>query len=366
MKKFIIRLFTFLLTFSLSLFIFTYIFSIKNNMSLDNTVAYFKDIINVVVNSLPSNETPVISSNNISNIDNNQNISTYANNAYYYEQLDSTGKTIYDALLNNVENLKKENYVIDFSTKFNDLLNTSTGEYKLNRAFQSALDSFSYDHPELFYIDFGSFILQTNTFALGPIKEYKVKIVPKDNKNYLNNTFNSEYKVNSAITKIENIKTGIINNISNKDIYNQILDIHDFLVSSLEYDKTISKPNIHNIYGAFIEQEVVCEGYAKAFKYLLDNLDIECILVSGTAINSSNQEESHMWNYVKLGDSWYGVDVTWDDPIIIGGNGNTSIKHNYFLKRNATFNTTHIPSGKITDRGMLFSLPTLSDTNYKW
>lgn len=42
---------------------------------------------------------------------------------YYYQQLDDTAKVIYSSLEYNLDNLKKENFVIDFSTKFNELLN---------------------------------------------------------------------------------------------------------------------------------------------------------------------------------------------------------------------------------------------------
>jgi len=138
------------------------------------------------------------------------------------------------------------------------------------------------------------------------------------------------------------------------------------LVNSLEYGTSLTKSNIHNIYGALVEREVVCEGYAKAFKYILDSLDIECILVSGNATNSSNQTELHMWNYVKINDFWYGVDVTWDDPIIIGQSILQYTRHNYLLKGYRTFINSHVPSGKISNTGMFFTLPILSDTNYKY
>lgn len=45
-------------------------------------------------------------------------------NNYYYNQLDEYGKTIYEALENNKENMKSGTYVIDFDKRFNDLLKT--------------------------------------------------------------------------------------------------------------------------------------------------------------------------------------------------------------------------------------------------
>ena len=110
--------------------------------------------------------------------------------------------------------------------------------------------------------------------------------------------------------------------------------VHDYLIDNAEYDQTLAKPNIRNIYGTLIEKSCVCEGYAEAFKYLLDALDIPCVIVSGTATNSQGETENHAWNYVQLNGIWYAVDCTWDDPIIIGnGKINESIKYQYFFKR---------------------------------
>ena len=53
----------------------------------------------------------------------------------------------------------------------------------------------------------------------------------------------------------------------------------------------------------------VCEGYAKAFQLICDEIDIPCILVSGLGGGGE-----HMWNYVQMEDGkWYAMDVTWND-----------------------------------------------------
>lgn len=348
----------------ISLFIFitfAYIFSLKNNMSFENTVSYFQTIGNEIIGFKTSNETSL----NVS-LNEPLTIITTSNNNYYYEQLDDIGKTIYTSIENNIDNLKKENYVIDFATTFNDLLHETTGQYKLNRAFQSALDAFFYDHPELFYIDISKISLNIKSISIGPLKTYTVEIAPVNNKNYLYSSFNSEQEVDNAIAMVENRKNNIVNTVSNENVYNKILKVHDMLVNSIKYDTTLSKENTHNIYGALVQKQVVCEGYAKAFKYILDSLNIECILVCGNATNSSNQTESHMWNYVKLNDTWYGVDVTWDDPIIIGGSNGNNLRHDFFLKGQNSFLNSHYASGKISDTGKLFSIPTLANKNFKY
>lgn len=70
------------------------------------------------------------------------------------------------------------------------------------------------------------------------------------------------------------------------------------------------------------ETNVVCEGYAKAFKYLCDHTEfdneIECITVTGTT-TIDNESGNHMWNIVKMEDGLnYLVDVTNCDTGAIG------------------------------------------------
>lgn len=345
--------------------IILYVFFISqmNNTSIEDTVSYFKSSTNQ--SSILSGDTITPINISLSSEDNISNNSTKVNNNinyFYYNQLDENAKIIYEALNNNIDNLKKSNYKIDFSTKFNTLLNQTNGQYKLDIAFQSALDAFFYDHPELFYIDLTKINLIIKYTTIGPKTTYTVSIAPSDNQNYLYDNFKSEVQVNEAISNVENIKHSTIKSLNGKSAYEKALYVHDALVNSLEYN---SSANCHNIYGALVEKSAVCEGYAKAFKYILDDLNIECILVSGNATNSSKKTELHMWNYIKLDGKWYGVDVTWDDPIIVGGYTKNIIRHDYFCKGSNVFNESHVVSNKISDEGKLFKIPTLSNKNYK-
>ena len=61
---------------------------------------------------------------------------------------------------------------------------------------------------------------------------------------------------------------------------------------------------VQTAYGALVNKEAVCEGYAKAYKLLLNAMGIECDVV----INAE-----HAWNVVQLEGKWYLVDVTNDD-----------------------------------------------------
>ena len=66
---------------------------------------------------------------------------------------------------------------------------------------------------------------------------------------------------------------------------------HDWIINNLDYEQNITNNNVYNLYGALIEKSAVCEGYAETLKYILDEVDIPCVLVSGTATNSEGKTE---------------------------------------------------------------------------
>ena len=334
----------------------------------DNTM-----IENVQLQSFsPNYEDTVSNSQALTNLnvinENTNNSSTNSintNNKYYYNQLGYNAKLIYTALENNIDNLKKDNFKINFSTKFNDLLNKQNGKSVLDKSFQAALDAFFYDHPELFYIDLTKITLYTKYTTIGSKTTYTVSLAPQNNKNYLSDSFSSESQVDNAINQIEQIRNSIVSRVNGNN-YNKALIVHDTLVDMLEYNQNDSNSNTHNIYGAFVNRSVVCEGYAKSFKYIMDSLNIPCILVGGVATNNTSTTESHMWNYIQLDGNWYGVDVTWDDPVIIGGSSKKSsrVRRDYFCKGASSFKL-HKADGKISQNGETFSIPTLSSKDYK-
>lgn len=97
----------------------------------------------------------------------------------------------------------------------------------------------------------------------------------------------------------------------NKDVsYTEMqkaIILHDYLAIQVEYDTTGSNTNRFSAFGALRDGKAVCQGYALAYKYLLNKAGIECHIVTSETLN-------HAWNIVKLNGKYYHVDVTWDDP----------------------------------------------------
>jgi len=287
-----------------------------------------------------------------------------ATNKVYYYQLDMYGKMIYDRMLDNVENLKTGTYTINFDTQFNDLLHEETGEETLERAFQFGINALLFDHPEIFYLDITKMYMSTEITSFGPLRTYRVSIGGKEGESYLAEGFYNEQSVKVVSEMVESVKANIERNIIDDSTYKKIEVVHDYLVDTVDYEKTVSKTNIYNIYGALISKEAVCEGYSKAFKYVMDDFGIPCVIVCGVGQNSNGQTESHAWNYVKIDNNWYAIDCTWDDPIILGsGYVSDSVYRKYFLKGSNDFFVDHIEDGKIVD-GSNFIYPTLSPDNY--
>lgn len=90
---------------------------------------------------------------------------------------------------------------------------------------------------------------------------------------------------------------------------------HNYLAANVVYkDKnanSLDSSYTQSAYGALIKHECVCQGYAEAFKRIMDYAGIQCDIVCGQIVGST---EYHAWNIVSLGkeDDFYHIDVTWD------------------------------------------------------
>lgn len=79
----------------------------------------------------------------------------------------------------------------------------------------------------------------------------------------------------------------------------------------------------YNAYGPIVLGEAACEGYALAFKDLMNRLGVDCCVITSLKAN-------HAWDAVKLGSYWYYVDVTFNNPDS-SGYAEGSANHNYLL-----------------------------------
>lgn len=111
--------------------------------------------------------------------------------------------------------------------------------------------------------------------------------------------------------------------------YDKALQIHDYLISNTDYDQsavTLGKGDWSTAYGCLIQGKAVCQGYAAAFQLIMNRLGLECGICTGDA-----KGEAHAWNYIRINQQYYWVDVTWDDPVAVDGESRDWIHHGYFL-----------------------------------
>lgn len=131
-----------------------------------------------------------------------------------------------------------------------------------------------------------------------------------------------------------------------KDMYSRVKRVHDILAQRSSYnyasldasEDSILYRMAHSAYSGMFRDEYdpVCEGYSKAFKVVLNQMDIPCVLAVGG--------DSHMWNNVRMDDGrWYNVDLTWDDS-------EDWITYNYFLKGTTDFRGNHTEKDPINGR----------------
>ena len=286
-------------------------------------------------------------------------------NKYLYSQLGENGKIIYEKLYENKENLKTGTYTIRFGNAFYDILSQENGSDKLQEEYQTAIEAFTYDNPDVFYIDVTKMYINIETIQKIFSTKYNVYINSAKDPTYLLDGFTSKEQIDQCESQVIAVKNQILNQIAGKNDIEKMRYIHDYLVDTIEYDQKFVEKNIYNIYGALVSKTCVCEGYAKASQYLLNEAGLENIIITGTATNSDGKTENHAWNYVNIDEKWYAIDTTWDDPIIVGGGKLTNtIRYRYFLKGSSTMNKNHFISTKFTSGGQDFEFPELSITDY--
>lgn len=163
-------------------------------------------------------------------------------------------------------------------------------------------------NPHLFYVGDVSYLYNQQTKAITS----------------LNVTYSSAYnrdsvdEFNAAVNKAYNevVRTEM------SDVQ-KALALHDYLVQHMEYDTAGVNAGTEkrNAYEALVNGIGVCEGYVLAYAALLEKAGIENDYCESKALN-------HIWNYVKLNNNWYHVDVTWDDT---STDREALVSHKYFL-----------------------------------
>lgn len=123
--------------------------------------------------------------------------------------------------------------------------------------------------------------------------------------------------------------------------YDKIKYIFETCIRKIDYVK--DAPDNQNLYSGLVNCQTVCAGYSRTFQYLMNQLGIPVIYVTGT----TDTGEAHGWNMVKCGENYYNVDVTWGDPIFAEGESGEYnlpadlIYYDFLCTSDAEFSNTH-------------------------
>lgn len=131
--------------------------------------------------------------------------------------------------------------------------------------------------------------------------------------------------VNSIVTRIRKM---------NMSDYDTLKYIHDYICDRTTYSYKAYYDSgryetAYTAYGALVDDECVCQGYANAFYRICKELGYKVRIV-----NSDPYRGCHGWNMVMLDGRYYFVDLTWDDEIRDDEDINEMFKGNsyyYFL-----------------------------------
>ncbi len=213
---------------------------------------------------------------------------------YSYNELNQNERNIYNIIMQSIYTMPERIEVPPLED--GDLL--------------KIFEAISYDNPDLFCMGLTSTLQREGQ---------KIYFVPDYIMSY------DEYSMKLSSAK------NIANTIAQQAMaystqYEQELYVHDYIINHCTYNSNTQNTNVNNMYGCLVEGYASCEGYSRAFQYILSQLNIDNRLVTGEASDDGITYIGHMWNFVVIDGKGYFVDVTWDDP----SSENSVLQHTYF------------------------------------
>lgn len=237
---------------------------------------------------------------------------------YYYSKLNNCEKEAYKTIYAAFERFEKDVF--------------------LNRGMLSAEDAFyiinavNLDNPHLFYVDFGNIKIKTLLGMIAVSVTY----------------FYNQNEVAQIQPKIQKATNAILKRVQGTTAYEKVLSLHDVLADNILYDDNAAEKidkyylKSNTILGVLFFKTAVCEGISKTFKYLLNLIDIKCLIVIGDTDESAQKGYKHAWNIVKIDDASYHVDLTWD----VNRSFPNAISHAYFCLSDEHAMKTHSWKGQ--------------------
>lgn len=245
-----------------------------------------------------------------------QNSSDGEVNHYGYVTLTTAHeRLLYTRIGQSVHNISKEK---DENGHFSTERIRISGEHMTEESIRHSLNAYLSDNPQVFWLEnlFGYAYADDDTI----VECYSVMSAEECSE-----------KVGILSDRIDSILDNIKVSMTPYDCEKYI---HDTILSSCSYKEGVTSMadgwQYFSVYGAVVEGEAVCEGYAKSMQLLLNMAGVPCYTIRGTA-----DGVEHLWNVVNVRDDWYHLDPTWDDS-------DDNLNYEYFNVTTAEISKNHI------------------------
>lgn len=154
------------------------------------------------------------------------------------------------------------------------------------------------------YNSFNKLYVTTNT--IGKITIKVEKLYTNEDITYINDFINNFFinNLNESMTSSEKIKV-----------------FHDYIINNTTYDKekaneiknglnTENELESHKATGVLKNHIALCSGYTDIMAIFLNKINVPNYKIS---------TDTHIWNAINLDNTWYHLDMTWDDPVLDTG-----------------------------------------------
>lgn len=246
---------------------------------------------------------------------------------YFYEQLSDEEKKYWDDL---------DAICAKYLTTETDAVTTNTGTYRMKAISGSTLEKekqkkvlrmFRYSKPQYYFLNA---TIYTITYS-----DKKVSMIF--------GIYPAFGKGADRMEETEKVKAQVdtwqkqIDECSTED--EKVQTIHDLIIQKVEYNHDLVNSDFatenteysQSVYSVLCTNKTVCAGYAQTFEMMCNGTGIDTVAVTSF---------EHEWNKIKLENSWYNVDCTWDD------NGSDNVGYTYFLRNDDYYDTSSSYSKK--------------------
>ncbi len=228
---------------------------------------------------------------------------------YYYNQLSTEEKKIYDTLASSKEDIMDNKDMICLGEINID--NEDIDKITEN-IFSRVIWAYCLDNPmsTLWFSTYKKYLSydESDESSSTIVKFY---INPKEGSYY---SFDSKEDLLEAINIVETKTQEFVNTLSGTD-EEKLQSIHDWLIQDTKYNE-VDNPHMNDLYGCIVQKETVCGGLAYSMKYVSDMANIPVLSVFGRSVYYDEYKrvyvEYHAWNVIYVDNNWYLSDLTRD------------------------------------------------------